>query len=184
VAALAITDAKVAAANKDGAAGTPSMRTLGTGAAQAAAGNDARFTPAVGRCQMTNTAAQAFSDGGMATVAFNTVVSGSTSGMGDTANNRIVIQTAGLYHLEVQVWMAGATTTSKLLRLLINGIYTHEVRVMGVGATAGQQVHGIEWLSAGDVIVANIQNNGQAISTVVVGSTNYSSMLSANLLRT
>src|SRR3982751_6486240 len=34
-----ITDTDVAAANKDGAAGTASMRTLGTGATQAAAGN-------------------------------------------------------------------------------------------------------------------------------------------------
>jgi len=41
-----IVDADVAAANKDGAAATPSMRTLGTGAAQAAAGNDSRFTDA------------------------------------------------------------------------------------------------------------------------------------------
>jgi hypothetical protein len=39
-----VTDANVATANKDGAAGTASMRTLGTGAAQAAAGNDSRFT--------------------------------------------------------------------------------------------------------------------------------------------
>jgi hypothetical protein len=46
VAALAITDAKVAAANKDGIAGTASMRTLGTGATQAAAGNDARLSDA------------------------------------------------------------------------------------------------------------------------------------------
>ena len=38
IAALAVTDAKVAAANKDGAAATPSMRTLGFGAAQALAG--------------------------------------------------------------------------------------------------------------------------------------------------
>lgn len=44
VAALAITDSKVAAANKDGTAGTPSLRTLGTGAAQAAAGNDSRLS--------------------------------------------------------------------------------------------------------------------------------------------
>jgi 2-keto-4-pentenoate hydratase len=34
-----VTDAKVAAANKDGTAGTASMRTLGTSATQAAAGN-------------------------------------------------------------------------------------------------------------------------------------------------
>jgi len=39
-----ITDADVATANKDGTAATPSMRTLGTGAQQAAAGNDARFS--------------------------------------------------------------------------------------------------------------------------------------------
>ena len=37
--ALAVTDAMVAAANKDGLVGTASMRTIGTGAQQAAAGN-------------------------------------------------------------------------------------------------------------------------------------------------
>ncbi len=44
--ALAITDAKVAAANKDGAAATASMRTLGAGATQACAGNDSRLSDA------------------------------------------------------------------------------------------------------------------------------------------
>lgn len=39
IAALAVTDAKVATANKDGTAGTASMRTIGTGAVQAMAGN-------------------------------------------------------------------------------------------------------------------------------------------------
>jgi hypothetical protein len=39
-----ITDTEVAAANKDGAVGTASMRTLGTGAKQAAAGNDSRLS--------------------------------------------------------------------------------------------------------------------------------------------
>jgi hypothetical protein len=39
-----LTDADIAAANKDGTAGTPSLRTLGTGAQQAAAGNDARLS--------------------------------------------------------------------------------------------------------------------------------------------
>lgn len=39
-----ITDTDVAAANKDGASGTASMRTLGTGAAQACAGNDSRLS--------------------------------------------------------------------------------------------------------------------------------------------
>lgn len=39
-----VTDVDVAAANKDGVAGTYCMRTLGTGAQQAAPGNDSRFT--------------------------------------------------------------------------------------------------------------------------------------------
>lgn len=39
-----ITDASVAAANKDGVAATPSLRTLGTGAQQAVAGNDSRLS--------------------------------------------------------------------------------------------------------------------------------------------
>lgn len=46
VALLAITDAKVAAANKDGLAATPSMRTLGTGALQAVSGTDGRLSDA------------------------------------------------------------------------------------------------------------------------------------------
>lgn len=41
-----VTDVEVAPANIDGAVGVPSMRTLGVGAQQAAAGNDARFTDA------------------------------------------------------------------------------------------------------------------------------------------
>jgi len=43
---LTLTDAEIAAANKDGIAATASMRTLGTGAAQATAGNDARLSDA------------------------------------------------------------------------------------------------------------------------------------------
>ncbi len=44
IAAATITDTQIATANKDGAAGTASLRTLGTGATQAVAGNDARLS--------------------------------------------------------------------------------------------------------------------------------------------
>lgn len=44
IAALVVTDAKVATANKDGVAGTASMRTLGTGAQQACGGADTRLS--------------------------------------------------------------------------------------------------------------------------------------------
>ena len=56
IAAGVITDADVNAANKDGAVGTASMRTLGSGAAQAMPGNrtlDA-ITPPVGTINMNN----------------------------------------------------------------------------------------------------------------------------------
>ena len=43
-----ITGAMIAAAVKDAAAGTASLRTLGTGATQAAPGNDSRFSEVVG----------------------------------------------------------------------------------------------------------------------------------------
>ena len=43
IAGGAVTDVEVADANKDGLANVPSMRTLGTGAQQAAAGNDSRL---------------------------------------------------------------------------------------------------------------------------------------------
>jgi microcystin-dependent protein len=39
-----LTDANIAASNKDGPAGTPGLRTLGTGAQQACAGNDPRLS--------------------------------------------------------------------------------------------------------------------------------------------
>ena len=44
IGALKIDDTMVKAANKDGVVGLPSMRTLGTGSLQAAAGNDARLS--------------------------------------------------------------------------------------------------------------------------------------------
>lgn len=44
IAAGAITGTEVAAANKDGAVGVPSMRTLGTGALQATPGDDSRLS--------------------------------------------------------------------------------------------------------------------------------------------
>jgi hypothetical protein len=46
IAAGVVTDADVAAVNKDGLAATPSLRTLGAGATQAAAGNDPRLSDA------------------------------------------------------------------------------------------------------------------------------------------
>jgi phage-related tail fiber protein len=55
VKALGITDAHVAAANKDGSAATPGMRTLGAGASQAASGADLRFPTAAEKAALAGT---------------------------------------------------------------------------------------------------------------------------------
>ena len=50
-----ITDTDIASANKDGATGTASMRTLGTGATQAAAGNHTHTKSDIGLGNVDNT---------------------------------------------------------------------------------------------------------------------------------
>lgn len=55
IGASKITDTHIATANKDGVAGTASMRTLGTGATQAAAGNHAHTKADVGLGNVDNT---------------------------------------------------------------------------------------------------------------------------------
>ena len=52
---LGLTDVHVAAANNDGVAAAPSIRTLGTGAQQAASGADARFPTAAEKAALTGT---------------------------------------------------------------------------------------------------------------------------------
>ena len=89
IAAATITDVNVAAANKDGVAATPSLRTLGTAATQATAGNDARLsdtrTPTVGSvvdASVSGTAAIAESKLALASDAVATTASRRTIGTG------------------------------------------------------------------------------------------------------
>lgn len=110
IAQSTITDANIAAANKDGAAGTPSLRTLGTAAQQAAAGNDARLSDT--RTPTDNTVstvklqdgavtdlkvATANKDGLAATPSLRTLGSGSQQAMaGSTTLNAIPLATSTL----------------------------------------------------------------------------------------
>lgn len=91
-----ITDVKIASANKDGAAGTPSMRTLGTGALQSAAGNHTHA--GVYQPIMTNPVTGTGSDG---QVSFWNGTNSQTSDSGlmwDNVNKKLKIGN-GLYGL-------------------------------------------------------------------------------------
>jgi hypothetical protein len=95
IAAGVITDADVNAANKDGTPGVASMRTLGSGAQQAAAGNDARLTNARAPTAHASTHAQGGSDvlpidTVAATPSMRTLGSGSNQAVqGDTKFNML-----------------------------------------------------------------------------------------------
>jgi hypothetical protein len=95
LAAGVLTDAMVAAANKDGAATTPSLRTLGTGAAQAAAGNHTHVANA-------QIAAGSYSGGGGG--------SKTISGLGFTPFLVVVQVTGGGVSREA-IFVAGATAS-------------------------------------------------------------------------
>lgn len=98
-----ITDTQVAAANKDGAAATASMRTLGTGAAQACAGNDSRLSdtrsPATGTVVTASIAAGAVTGAKLAALGiqisgFALAASGSVSyGIGACRNGYVYLGT-------------------------------------------------------------------------------------------
>jgi hypothetical protein len=132
-------------------------------------------------CRIQNNAQQAFVDGTATGLVFNVSDSRSTPGMADLANNRIVIPYSGLYCCEAHWWMAGATTTYKLLQMLVNGVRIRQFNTLGIGVTAGVPLTAHEWLTAGDVLTASVTVNGQALSSGVFGG--YSAQLDANLLR-
>lgn len=96
VAAGSVTDVGIAAANKDGAAGTPSMHTLGTGAQQAAPGNHAHTSMAkvATGSYAGNSSTRAVTGLGFAPKTVF-VMNGTTGAVGGIIQNGIIIGWAG-----------------------------------------------------------------------------------------
>lgn len=88
-----ITDADVASANKDGSAGTPSMRTLGTGSAQAAAGNDDRFdTMHICNCRISPSTSSATASSSPVSSLYLHPYKGTRMALYDTSNSVWVVR--------------------------------------------------------------------------------------------
>lgn len=90
----------IAAANKDGAAATPSMRTLGTGALQAAAGNDPRLSDARTPTAHTHAAGDVTS-GTFAFARIPTGTTGSTVAVGNHTHNWDSIVAGGTLNVPI-----------------------------------------------------------------------------------
>lgn len=171
VALLAITDAKVATANKDGASGTACMRTLGAGAAQACAGNDARLsdtrTPTAGSVVAASFGAGAFG------TSSTTACVGNDSRLSDARAPSTAGNAGGvMYYTAGAVWASTATGTAGFA-LISNGTGTptwqtiqentsFRARVLAMAnlTLSGTQTVDSVACVAGNVVWCNAQTTG------------------------
>lgn len=187
VAALGITDAKVAAANKDGTAATPSLRTLGAGAQQACAGNDSRLTPVVASVfARTGAVAAANADYYGVVSAALTGATAASRHAGATASGApvagtfavgdfVVDQTGSLWICTVAgtpgAWVRAGAAASRvvLFESTITGVDAASIDTGVNGIAGGYRRLEVEMLSrtdeAGALVAVNItfNNDGSAI---------------------
>lgn len=178
IAAATITDVNIAAANKDGLAATASLRTLGTGAAQAAAGNDARLsdtrTPtaaSVVDASVSATAAIAESKLALASDAAATTASRRTLGTGalqavagnDSRLSDTRTPTAGSV-VDASVSNTAAIAESKLALASDAAAGTASRRSLGTGAL--QAMAGNTTLSSIAAPTTNVSANGFKITNL------------------
>lgn len=153
-----ITDTEVAAANKDGAAGTASMRTLGTTATKACAGNDARLsdtrTPtdaSVTLAKLASALVDILMPWNIVIPALGQVADAATNWSTfqiDTAQNgNGYLQSTGAQNAEVNfdVMLAAGTWTINLIVFKAgdSGIYTVQLDGSSVGTLDGWQSPGV-----------------------------------------
>jgi hypothetical protein len=166
---------------QDGAAGTPTLRSLGTGAAQAAAGNDARLsntrTPTDGSVTtakfatlpggiMRQTACQTFPNGGYHRVQFDTLSSGSGVTF-DNANDALTVSTAGTYLIMFYIEWPANGTGSRAAGVDTNlGAIGFDTRTGTPDtSTQGQTASGIRHLAANETVFASAAHTSGANMT-------------------
>lgn len=138
-----ITDVDVDSANKDGVAGTASMRTLGTGAQQAAAGNDSRLSDA-----RTPTAhAASHQNGGSDEVA--TATPGANAIPKADGSNKLA-----------SGWLSEVLNLADLLDATMTGLANNDILMRIGGAWVNAVSAGdVTWTGSGNTITTTIGAN-------------------------
>lgn len=132
----AIAESKLALAS-DAAAGTASRRTLGTGATQAAAGNDARFTAPVIRAIARRNASMTVANNALTFVTFDTEVEDNDAMFATPPSAFITVKTAGLFMATAQFgWPVGAMTRA------VMGIFFTPSGLAGFTIAADERIAG------------------------------------------
>jgi hypothetical protein len=168
----------------DAAVGTASLRSLGTGANQAAAGDDPRLsdnrTPTDGsvsaakfaglphgKIRQTGTCQSIADNGTFQQIAFNNLQFGSGVSFSD-ANDTLTVNTAGTYQVSAYANWTQNGTGSRGLELLAGGgvvELAYDGREGSSVVNTGQTASGLVKLSAGDTLFATAgQNSGGALA--------------------
>lgn len=161
-----ITDGSVAAANKDGAANKASMRTLGTGAQQAAAGNHTHLSLAnASFMDRTASAVQSIPDSAFTKV----LLPNGTLENIDYSGGDFTINFAGVYLLTPLFTFAANATGRRILLTKINGAESYRMEQSPtINNLNGLSFAQLYRFNVGDTFNMTVwQNSGAALNSYV-----------------
>lgn len=181
VGAGVLTDVHVSAANKDGASGSPSLRTLGTGAAQACAGNDARLSDARTPTAHTHPwnsstgfkvvslartgGVVSLTNGAWTAIPWDTEVS-DADGLHAPGASAVSLSGASWWLVTAQCGFAASAVNSRGLRILVDGSL-RQGEVFIAATNSGQHTHltVASIVNGSSIEVQAWQNSGGALTT-------------------
>lgn len=125
-------------------------------------------------CHMAANVNQSVSHNAAALQAGLATVVEDTDGMADTANNRMVVQTAGLYRITAQAVYAANATGGRSVRIYVTGGTSKAESSVGTYGTLGATyvvAHATLRCTAGSTIYMGLtQTSGAALSTDIAAS--------------